>query len=186
VTSIDIKLNGATVASLPSYTAAKEGFTLSYTGGSYVTGTPTAGLENQVADTGTETNTGNATTTDTQVTLPQMSPPSADIMIYLPTEKVVVAGAEADFSVFSQTRAGKPINDLRYTWAFGDGGQGTGSSTKYRYGYSGRYIAQVEATNALVAGTGRMVVRVVPPDIVISSIGSGKYGSYIELSNQNT
>jgi hypothetical protein len=185
VTSIDIKLNGSIVASVASYTAAKEGFTLSYLGGSYVTGSPTPGADNQIADTGTDTNTGNATTTETQVTLPQMSPPSADIMIYLPTEKVVVAGAEADFSVFSQTRAGKPINDLRYVWAFGDGGQSTGSSTKYRYVYNGRYIVQVEATNASVAGTGRMVVRVVPPDIAISSVGSGKYGSYIELSNQN-
>ncbi len=186
VTSVDIKLNGATVASVPSYTAAKEGYTLSYMGGSYVTGTPTPGAENQVADTSSgETGNGNATTTETQVTLPQMSPPSADIMIYLPTEKLVVAGAESEFSVFSQTRAGKPINDLRYTWAFGDGGQSTGSSTKYRYVYSGRYIAQVEAMNANVAGTGRMVVRVVPPEILISDLGTGKYGAYVEMKNPN-
>lgn len=184
VTSIDIKLNGPTVASLPSYTAAKEGTTLSYIGGSYVAGIPTPGADNQVSETPLPTT--NATTTDTQVTLPQMSPPTADIIIYMPTEKVVVAGAESEFAVFSQTRAGKSINDLHYAWAFGDGGQGTGSSTKYRYAYSGRYIAQVEATSATVAGTGRMVVRVVPPEITISAVGSGKYGNYIEIRNPNT
>jgi hypothetical protein len=82
VASIDIKLNGSTAASLPSYTAAKEGYTLSYVGGSYVTGNPTPGADNQVAETTSTTPT--ATTTETQVTLPQMSPPSADIMIYRP------------------------------------------------------------------------------------------------------
>jgi hypothetical protein len=184
VTSIDIKLSGTSAVSLPSYTAAKEGLTLSYIGGSYATGNPTPGAENQVADTPSPSTS--ATTTENQVTLPQMSPPSADIIIYMPEDKVAVAGAETEFSVFSMTRAGKPINDLRYAWAFGDGGQGTGSSTKYRYVYSGRYIAQVEATSANVSGKGRMVVRVVPPDISIASAGAGKYGTYVEIKNPNT
>ncbi len=185
-TSIDIKLNGSIAATLPSYIAAKEGLTLSLISGSYSTGNQTPGAENQTSDTTTSTTIpATATTTDTQVTLPQMAPPSADILIYMPEEKMVVAGAEAEFSVFSQTRAGKPIADLHYTWAFGDGGRATGSSTKYRYAYSGRYIAQVEATNASVYGIGRMVVRVVPPDIAIAATGNGKYGSYIDIRNPN-
>lgn len=184
VTSVDIKLHGATVANLPSYTAAKEGTTLSYIGGSLVAGIPTPGGDNQVVEVVTPT--VNATTTETQITVPQMSPPTADIIIYMPTEKVVVAGAESEFTVFSQTRAGKAINDLRYGWAFGDGGQGTGSSTKYRYAYSGRYIAQVEGFSNTVYGTGRMVVRVVPPDLFITALGTGKYGSYVEIKNPNS
>lgn len=181
-TSIDMKVNGVSAASLSSYSAAKEGHTLSLISGSYVTGSPTPGAENQAAET---TSTTNATTTENQVTIPQMTPPSPDIVIYMPSDKVAVAGAESEFSVFSQTRAGKPINDLRYAWAFGDGGQGTGSSTKYRYVYSGRYVAQVEATSATVAGKGRMTVRVVPPDISIAAVGTGKYGPYVEISNPN-
>lgn len=189
VTSIDIKLNGINIASLPSYTAAKEGSTLSFVGGSYVAGIPTPGADNQVADTSSpdiSVTTSSSTATETQATLPQMTPPSSDIVIYLPMEKTVVAGAESEFSVFSQTRAGKPINDLQYTWAFGDGGRGTGSSTRYRYGYSGRYIAQVEAVNPTTIGSGRMIVRVVPPDLSISTIGSGKYGTYVDIKNPNT
>jgi len=186
LTSIDIKLHGSVAASLPSYTAAKEGFTLSYVGGGYVSGNPTPGADNQVADTTDSSNgTSTATTTENQVTLPQMTPPSADIVIYMPQEKVVVAGAESEFSVFSMTRSGKPINDLHYTWAFGDGGQRTGSSTPYRYVYSGRYVAQVEALSATVSGRGRMIVRVVPPDLVITSVDTGKYGAYVEIQNPN-
>lgn len=181
-TSIDIKLNGVVAASLPAYAAAKEGATLSYIAGGYVAGAPTPGASNQAMEPVAGTN---ATTTETQATLPQMSPPSPDIVIYMPEEKIAIAGAETEFSVFSMNRAGKPLTDLQYIWAFGDGGQGVGSTTRYRYVYNGRYIAQVEATSQTVAGKGRMMVRVVPPDIAIVSFGSGKYGSYIEINNPN-
>jgi hypothetical protein len=189
-TSIDIKLGGVTVASLPSYTAAKEGSTLSYVGGSYVAGTPTPGVDNQATDSnssGSSNTTSTAsTTTETQVTVAQLTPPSSDIVVYLPSEKIAVAGAPTEFSVFSQTRLGKAIPDLNYTWSFGDGGQGTGSTTMHRYDYSGRYITQVEALNANTTGSGRVVVRVVAPDLTISQVGTGKYGAYVDIKNTNS
>ncbi len=189
VTSIEIKLSGVSADILASYTAAKEGSTLSEINGSFVTASPTPGAENQApsSDTtqDTTTSTTTATTTQNQVTVAQMSPPSADIVFYMPFEKTVVAGAETEFSTYATNRAGKVIDGLAATWAFGDGGQGTGTSTKYRYAYTGRYFAQVEGTNGYVAGTGRMLVRVVPPDISINGIASGKYGAYIDITNPN-
>lgn len=181
MTSIDIKSGGVILDSLPSYTAAKEGNTYSLIGGNFTTGTPTPGEENKSSSGG-----GDATTTDPgpQMTIP-VSSPSADIVVYLPTEKVVVAGAPSLFSVYSLTREGKAINNVSYVWSFGDGGERTGSSTLYRYFYPGKYIAQVEATNSLVAGTGRMTVKVVAPDLRISTILNGKYGKYVDITNPN-
>lgn len=187
--SLYIKRSGATLASLPSYTAAAEGKTLSLLSGSHVTGTPTPGASNQASSSGEETSgTASSTTTqtDNQVTIPQATPPTPDIVIYMPQDKTVVAGAETEFTVTSATRGGKELTTMRYTWAFGDGGQATGSSTKYRYGYAGRYIAVVEATNATVAGSGRMVVRVVPPELSITTVTAGKYGTYIDITNPNS
>ena len=184
-TSIDIKLQGSIVASIPSYTAAKEGSTLSFIQGSYVTGSPTPGSENAAAQVSGSGSPGTSTTTENQITLPQMSPPSPDIILYMPSEKVVVAGADTYFDVAGMTRSGKAIDGLSFSWAFGDGGQGTGSSTKHRYVYSGRYVAQVEGVSATISGTGRMVVRVVPPDIEIVEVSSGKYGTYVDISNPN-
>ncbi|MFA5132124.1 MAG: lamin tail domain-containing protein [Candidatus Paceibacterota bacterium] len=188
VTSIEIKLNGVSLDILSSYTAAKEGMTLSRVNGSFIQTTPTPGSENSapaVVDTTTPTDTTATTTTEHQVTVAQMSPPSPDIILYMPFEKTVVAGAETEFSTYGMTRAGKTIDGLTCTWAFGDGGQAVGTSTKYRYAYAGRYVAQVEGTNGYVAGTGRMTVRVVPPDIAISAIASGKYGTYVDITNPN-
>lgn len=186
VTSIDIKLQGSTVASIPSYTAAKEGSTFSFIQGVYGIGTPTPGNENVSApvSSGTVEST-TSTVTENQTTVAQMSPPSPDIVLYMPTEKVVVAGADTHFDVAGMTRSGKAIDGLSFVWAFGDGGQGTGSSTKHRYVYSGRYLAQVEGTSATIAGTGRMIVRVVPPDIEIVEVSTGKYGTYVDISNPN-
>lgn len=184
VTSLELKVAGAVVDTLSSYTAAKEGSSYSLVGGTFVTGTPTPGEENKqlVTEDVTPTTT---TPSGTQMTLAQASPPATDITIYLPKEKIVVAGAPALFSVFSLTQAGKAIENMTYVWGFGDGGSGTGSSTLYRYFYPGRYVAQVEGTNGLIAGSGRMIVRVVSPDISISSIGNGKYGNYIDITNPN-
>ena len=183
VTSLELKLQGQTVDTLASYTAAKEGQTWARIGSGFSLGEPTPGQENKAIVVTQDI----ATTTEggVQTTLPQMSAPSADIVLYLPTEKIVVAGAPALFSVSALTRSGHTIDGMSYAWSFGDGGSRIGSSTLYRYFYPGRYVAQVEGTNGFVAGTGRMTVRVVSPDISVSPIGFGKYGSYIDITNPN-
>lgn len=187
VTSIEIKLHGVSADILSSYTAAKEGFTFSRIGGSFSLGSPTPGVENQVATEDTQVQaTSTSNTTNTQAGIAQASPPLADIVLYMPIEKIVVAGAEATFSVFGLTRAGKQIENLTYMWAYGDGGQGVGSTTPYRFAYPGYYLVQVEGGNGYVYGTGRMSVRVVPPDIAITSIHTGKYGAYVDIENQNS
>ena len=183
VTSLEIKLQGSTSDTLASYTAAKEGSTYSLINGNFVTAPPSPGGDNKQAVE--EDVVSTTTSSGSQMTLPQASPPSADIILYLPLEKVVVAGAPALFSVYSTNRAGKSIDNMLYSWSFGDGGQSTGSSTLYRYFYPGRYIAQVEGANGFIAGTGRVTVRVVSPEISMSPIGVGKYGSYIDITNPN-
>ncbi len=180
-TSIAIKVGGILTDSLSSYTAAKEGKTYSRINGVFVEGEPTPGEENK-----NTSSSGDATTTppSSQTTVGQSSP-STDIVLYLPNERLVVAGAPTVFSVSSLTHSGSSISGMTYTWSFGDGGERTGSTTLYRYFYPGRYIAQVEGTNGLIAGTGRILVRVVKPEISLSSINSGKYGQYLDITNPN-
>ncbi len=172
----------------PTIGGNNDGSTLSKIDGLWVRGSATPGSVNQAStlEVVSSSTSATATTTEHQTVIAQMSPPSADIVFYMPFEKTVVAGADADFSTYGMTRAGKNIEGLAATWAFGDGGQSTGTSTKYRYVYPGRYIAQVEGTNGYVAGTARVKVHVVPPDIAIAKIDVGKYGTYVDVSNPNT
>ena len=182
-TSVDIRLQGSVVDSISSYTPASEGKTLSRILGVFTTGIPTPGTENQaVPDTQIQTT---STQTNSQATVIPMSAPSPDIILYLPREQVVVAGADTSFSVYGMTRSGKTIENLKAVWAFGDGGQGIGTSTTYTYAYPGRYIASVEAGDIYVKGMGITKVTVVLPEITITSFNIGKYGAYIDITNPN-
>lgn len=184
VTSVELKVSGSSLDTVPSYTAAKEGSTYSLIDDGFESGIPTPGESNK----GQISSSDDATTspTATQVTIAQMSSPSADIVLYLPGEKTVIAGAPSTFSVYSLTHGGKPIDFMTYLWSFGDGGSRMGSTTIYRYFYPGRYVAHVEGSNGLVAGVARMNVRVVPPDIFLSKIATGKYGAFIDVTNPNS
>lgn len=162
---------------------SNDGSTLSKIDGIWVRGEATPGTDNHSSLLSNAIS--ESTTTQNQNVVAQATPPSADIVLYIPHEKVVVAGSESSFSVFGLTRLGKNIENITYTWAYGDGGQGVGSSTLYRYAYPGTYILQVEGTNGYVIGVGRMVVRVIAPDIVIKNISTGKYGTYIDILNPN-
>lgn len=184
VTSLEIKINGISVDIIPSYVAAKEGYTWSRNGSSFQVGTPTPGNENQFPQEDNQNIVSVTSSSSGRVT--QSAPPLQDLVLYMQQDKTVVAGAENMFSVFGLTRGGKPVDNLSYSWSFGDGGQGAGSSTMYKYAYPGRYITTVEGGNGYITGAARINVRVVSPDITIKSFNSGKYGSYIDIENPNS
>lgn len=173
-----------TVTYVPSVGGQDDGSTLSRIDGTWVRGDATPGASNQEAIAQAPSVVASSTTTG-QVISGQTSPPLADIVMYLPTEKTVVAGAPTEFSVFATTRASKDIPNMVYTWGFGDGGMATGSSTVYTYAYPGVYMLSVRGTNGSIEGNAKMKVRVIMPDITISHIGTGKYGTYVALHNPN-
>ncbi len=164
----------------PSLGGDDDGSTLSYINGAWVRGLATPGAVN-VEDTSVVVSS--AATNTNQTVGVQSAPPSPDIIMYLPYERVVVAGAPTEFSVSATNKANSPLANMLYTWAFGDGGYGTASTTMYTYAYPGVYIATVEATNGNVIGKAKMKVRVIPPDISIRDSGVGKYGAYIDIHN---
>lgn len=161
-----------------------DGSTLSFISGAWTRGEATPASENKASVL--ESATVSATTTENQTSVTQMSPPASDVVFYLPFEKVVIAGAETEFSALAKTRSGKNIDNLICEWAFGDGGRGVGTSTKYTYAYPGKYIAQIEGSNGSVFGVGRINVRVISPDLSIEKINTGKYGVYVDIKNPNS
>jgi hypothetical protein len=185
ITSIDIRLRGVIVDTLSSYTAAKEGSTYARSNGTWIVGTPTPGEENKQATSTTDTPPISTDPLGGQTTIAQASPPVSDIVFLLPKERIIVAGAPSLFSVYSTNHEGKLLDGISYTWSFGDGGEKFGATTTYRYVYPGTYVAQVEGSNGAVSGIGRTKVRVVAPEMTLSSLLFGKYGSYVELYNPN-
>ena len=169
----------------PSVGGNNDGSTLSTIDGIWVRSKATPGADNQAWPLDTSQASSSATSSNTQQTVQAQSAPSPDIVLYMPFEKTVVAGADSTFATFGMTRAGNNIDGLTFNWSYGDGGQGEGTSTLYRYVYPGRYMARVEAGNGHVMGNGFTKVRVVSPDIAITKVDTGKYGLYVDIYNPN-
>lgn len=176
-TSLEIRLSGSVTDSV-TYTGAKEGYGFGSVDGIFVTTEPTPGEVNRKAETKEE---GSAP--QNQVTLSQGYNPLPQLMLYLPKEKKVAAGAFMPYSVVVADDKGAQVSDVLYTWSFGDGGYRLGATTSYAYHYDGTYILEVEATNGKMEGRGRMKVSVYTPELMLSPIGFGKYGNFIEITN---
>ncbi len=200
--SLQILIDGQVMDTLSSYTAAKEGRTYARIGAVFQTGNPTPGEANtqapveektssasQAADSSNQSNSSSGSFISSTVSAGGISYSNGsvltDIIVSLPQEKLVISGAETEFIVKSTLKGGHGNELITYTWAFGDGGQGTGTTTKYTYAYTGRYLATVEATHGAVIGQGKMIVKVVSPDIVIIGAGKDTRGNYLDIGNPN-
>lgn len=123
---------------------------------------------------------------DSPVVSAATTPPASDLIITIPEEKTVVAGADSEFSAQVSSYTKKTLEGMNYTWAFGDGGKGTGKSVGYHYHYPGLYIAAVEASGDGLQAAARMRVKVIHPDLSIKNVGQDEKGVYVDLANNST
>lgn len=107
-----------------------------------------------------------------------------DIQVLLPSEKVVPALADVDYTVKAVDSQRNVINGLDFDWSFGDGGEKFGKDVSYHYVYPGQYTLIATADGYTSGGQARMNVEVVTPDIFISKVGTSKIQNYIDLENK--
>ena len=182
---------------IPSLGGQDDGTTLTLLGGAWVRGDKTPGSANVVSSaplpsTGTTpsrsstTTTSNSNTeTSTQIpTLPAaITITSTDLMVHTINEKIVLAGADAEFSARASIAGKKVVDDAIFTWSFGDGGTQTGRSVGYHYQYPGMYLATVEVGADGAVATSKIRVKVIDPEISISGVNGEVGKNYIEISN---
>lgn len=107
-----------------------------------------------------------------------------DIQVLLPSDKVVPALADVDYTVKAIDSQRNVIGGLEFNWSFGDGGEKYGKDATYHYVYPGEYTLIATADGYTSGGQARMNVTVVTPDIVISKVGTGKLENYIDIENK--
>ncbi len=170
---------GQTLDSLtysPALGGNDDGTTLSKFESGWGRGDPTPGSSNVLS-------LKSASTTIKGGVTPLLSSPSVDLTLFLPEEKLVVAGADADFSTSALTSGGVEPSNMTYEWSFGDGGIRTGKSISYHYAESGIYLVIVEAHNGLVFAKGRMKVRAVEPTILVTDVKKTNEKVIISIKN---
>ncbi|MEN9338506.1 MAG: hypothetical protein RI945_231 [Candidatus Parcubacteria bacterium] len=106
-----------------------------------------------------------------------------DINVLLPGDRVVPAGAEADYTVKVTDSHGSLLSGLDFNWSFGDGGEKFGKDVKHHYIYPGEYILIATADGYTSGGQARMNVKVINPDLKILKVGAGGKENFIDLFN---
>lgn len=98
-------------------------------------------------------------------------------------DREVIVGADTVFSGQAIGTAGEPLEDARFIWSFGDGGQSEGASALHAFNYPGAYRVALDVSSGKYAATHHIKVTAVPADISISLVVSGA-DSFIELYNK--
>ncbi|PIY58555.1 MAG: hypothetical protein COY98_01400 [Candidatus Yonathbacteria bacterium CG_4_10_14_0_8_um_filter_43_17] len=134
------------------------------TAGEWVTALSTPGIANSVSQSVNAPIEINTNTASTQTT-PQVTAQAG------PQTRVVLAGAPI---IFEGKIAGLENNfgrSVQTTWSFGDGASSVGESVLHTYYYPGEYTAVLDVVSGSLTATDKMLVRVVLPNLSLSSGG---------------
>ncbi|MDO8510355.1 MAG: lamin tail domain-containing protein [bacterium] len=120
-------------------------------------------------------------------------PQSSAIVPLVPTltvsiqtsSKTAIAGADVLFEGRVLGINKQPIDNARLIWNFGDGASKEGKNVLHSFSYPGDYIVVLDAASGELAGTARLRLKVVTPDIALSAISQGPDG-FIELVNRSS
>ena len=100
-------------------------------------------------------------------------------------KRIVLAGADINFEGKSNGVDGKLLPYARHVWNFGDGSQGIGKEIIHTYYYPGEYVVVLNTTSGEYAAMDRILVEVIPADILISNV-SFDNPSFIEIYNKTS
>jgi hypothetical protein len=172
--------------------ASGDGNSLQFYSGSLGVGAPTPGAQNVINTSENnvenpqlqiESNSSSTTQTVSQSTGIQVEPvPSLILKPSAPT--VVVAGADAEFSVQVFGAKKEQIQNARVIWSFGNGAVREGNKVRFSYTIPGSYAVIITAASGEFSGTSRFSVKAVQPDLAISKIASGPNG-FVEIENKS-
>ena len=153
--------------------------------------TPGAANTNEIneptpsTDTNEETATSSAPVASAPLSTSVVpSEPVPSLLVKISGPQLATVGADATFSATVFGVKKEPIPNARVVWNFGNGMSKEGISVRYGYNIPGRYAVIADASSAGLAGSARLVVQAVKPDVRIAQVASGAQG-FIEIENKN-
>lgn len=196
--AVSILNDGSTVDSV-SFTSsqggAEDGNSLQKSSGVWVADTPTPNAPFVPTSINNTSNTNNSisdTIPPASEKIVKKEPTQPKITTEILSQSVVVSGI--DFNVNHKTIGLKKENIIlgRFVWNFGDGMSRESNSEStpftYRYDYPGEYLLSLSyyqnSSSSVPDAIDRMVVRVIPAGVVVSSVGT-VVDPYIELENKS-
>lgn len=111
-------------------------------------------------------------------------PPQQQISAYAGEDREVVVGSFIYFLGQAMGFDGKPLENARFWWNFGDGGTKEGRSISYIYQFPGNYTVGLHVSSGSYAASDYVVVKVVPNQLAVEGVLQGE-GGFVHLENKS-
>lgn len=107
----------------------------------------------------------------------------SSIKPYAGENKLGIAGADIEFKAKAYGEKDELISSdkLRFIWNFGDGFSKEGVVVKHSFVFPGTYIVMLDASKNDESSSDKILVKVIPNNIIISEVSP--YDSWIEIYN---
>src|SRR3989344_4595874 len=171
--------------------AKGDGNSLQKISGQWKVGTPTPGAANvansssgnnpQVNEQSATSSSQNSNTSQTSSTGSAEKPP--EIKVEIIANKTAVVGADALLSGKALGADGKPLDNVRFLWNFGDGETKEGQNVLHRFRFPGEYIVMLDIAYGKWSATARLTITAIKSPLIISQIKEGIDG-FVEITNE--
>ena len=101
----------------------------------------------------------------------------------IPPVDIPIAGADFLFEAKSYGLLKEPLLNAEYQWTFGDGSKAKGQKVLHNYQYPSDYLVVLEVISGKYSASNRLRVKVIPSEIIISSLKMSLNENFIELYN---
>ncbi len=182
--------NGDAIIDEVSYSsdwgAGGDGNSLQKISDQWKVGTPTPGVANVASSNSSSNNppTGGQNSSSSQSSSQTTStekPPEMSVEII--ANKTAVVGADALFIGKALDTNGKPLDNIRSIWNFGDGEIKEGQNVLHRFRFPGEYIVTLDIAYGKWGTMARTIITAIKSPLVISRVKEGTEG-FIELTNE--
>ena len=182
--------NGDTIVNEVTYSsewgAAGDGNSLQKISGQWKVGTPTPGVANIANSSSSGSNppaneqgTSSPSQSSNQTTSAEKPP---EMLVNAGANRTVVVGADALFLGKVLGADGKPLENIRFLWNFGDGETKEGQNVLHRFRFPGEYIVTLDIAYGKWSATARLTATAIKSPLVISRVEKGSDG-FVEILN---
>src|SRR3989344_344387 len=106
-----------------------------------------------------------------------------EMKVEIVANQTAVSGADALFSGKALGAGGKPLDNFRFLWNFGDGETREGQNVLHRFRFPGEYIVMLDVAYGKWSAAARLTITAIKSPLIISQIKEGTDG-FVEIANE--
>ena len=92
-------------------------------------------------------------------------PPSPSLFVDAGSDRTAIVGADSEFWARAYNKGSEIVENVRFSWNFGDGSTEEGQTVHHHFDYPGRYAVVVTIAENKNAASDRIIVTAIPADL---------------------